>query len=439
MAGLSHGKMTVKYSEGWLVDTAVVVLSRQGKFVKTVAARDIHSHEHARKLWPLVTPSEPRSLVTWVRPVFDSANMLKRRSHFRLIPGSTGAAFRQKFDLEEAARVRAAEESREHKRAKHLVAEALRDRMNQNLGMPWFFKDPDASDFHLAGNLLLGAAEVVEERTVKTFFGCSYRLDIGIVSKTIEKGGLLLGGIEIEWEHQFDGRKALIGKSQAFPLISIDITGLQLNELTPEWADMALTGTTRSSDTGRRITYIYLHDLLYPQYLQVQREVVKETRHQFVVFAPDEDLQKLLQLIPKYRAALQVPEKALAISMMNAKSESSKVAIANLGDVVGADWAEINSTRALMVTLDRPTQFDENLQLLHLCLANLLLSFTDSLVGYKYMLGILNDDTAKDIWEHSVWNKDARKFERYRIAPKRLAEPRSRLLAVLNGLIGEQR
>lgn len=416
------------------MDTAVIVFSRQGKFTKTVTARDIRSHEHARKLWPLVTPAEPWSLVTWVRPVFDSANKLKRRSHFRLMPGSAGAALSQQFDREEAARVRIVEESQEHKEAKRLIAEALRDRMRRNLGMPWYFKDDDASEFHLAGNLLLGAAEVVEERTVKTTFGCSYRLDIGIVSKTIDKGGLLLGGIEIEWEHQFDGRKALIGKSQAFPLISIDITGLRLEDLTPEWADMALTGTTRNSDMGRRNTYIYLHDLLYPQYLQVPREVVKETRHQFVVFAPDEDLQKLHRLIPKYRAALQVPEKALAIAGMNAKSESSKVALANLGNIVGADWAEINPNRALMVTLDRPTQFDENLHLLHLCVANLLLSFTDSLVGYKYMLGIHNEDTTNDLWEHGVWDKERHKFDRRRVAPKRLSEPKSRLESVLRSL-----
>ena len=417
------------------MDTAVVVLSRQGKYAKEVTARDIRSHEHARKLWPLVTPTEPRSLVTWVRPVFDASNKLKRRSHFRLMPGSAGASLRQQFNREEVARVKSVEESPEHKRAKHLIAEALRERMRRSLGMPWFFKDTDASEFHLAGNLLLGAAEVVEERTVKTSFGCAYRLDVGIVSKTIDKAGLLLGGVEIEWEHPFDGRKALIGKSQAFPLISIDISGLKLEDLTLEWADRALTSTTQSSDAGRRSTYIYLHDLLYPQYLQVPQDVVKETRHQFVVFAPDEHLQKLQRLVPKYRAALQVPEKSVAVSLVNAKSDSSKVVLANLGDIVGPDWQEINPNRCLMVTFDRPTPFDEKLHLLHLCLANLLLSFTDSLVGYKYMLGIHNNDTANDLWEHSVWNKSEAKAEYRRIAPKRLAEPRSRLLAVLRSLL----
>ena len=64
-------------------------------------------------------------------------------------------------------------------------------------------------------------------------------------------------------------------------------------------------------------------------------------------------------------------------------------------------------------------------------MANLFLSFTDSLVGYKYMLGIHNMDTTNDLWEHSVWDTEERKFDLHRVAPKRLSEPKSRLEAVL--------
>ena len=66
-----------------------------------------------------------------------------------------------------------------------------------------------------------------------------------------------------------EGRKALIGKSLGFPLISIDITEMMLDELTPEWAQRVLTTTTRSHEQGRRQTYIYLHDLLYHLYAQL--------------------------------------------------------------------------------------------------------------------------------------------------------------------------
>jgi hypothetical protein len=63
---------------------------------------------------------------------------------------------------------------------------------------------------------------------------------------------MVLGGVEIELGHAFDGRKALIGKSLGFPLISIDITEMTLDELTPEWAQQVLTATTRSHEQGRR-------------------------------------------------------------------------------------------------------------------------------------------------------------------------------------------
>lgn len=409
------------------------MFSRQGEFRETIRARDIRSAEHARKIWPLVSEEEPKGLVSWVRPVFNGDSLV-RRSHFRRLPKHTHKALRHQFDKEESARTSSVAESPEHRRAKRLIAEALQSRLNQGLAMPWFFKDPDASDFHLAGNLLLGASQVVEERPLKTSFGSIYRLDVAVISKTVEKAGLVLGGIEIEWKNQFDGRKALIGKSQAFPLISIDISDLSLEALTPEWADKALTATTHDSARGFRNTYVYLHDVLYPQYLQIPRDVVKEARHQYVVFAPDSHLVKLHKHIPRYRVALGVEPAALHVSMVHAKSESSRVSLNNLGGIVGKGWEAVNPSRALMITMDRPSALDENLHLLHLCVANLLLSHSDSLVGYKYVLGIINDNVRQDIWEHLYWTPDLKTSKRARIAPKRLAEPKSRLLSILEAL-----
>ncbi len=67
---------------------------------------------------------------------------------------------------------------------------------------------------------------------------------------------------------------------------------MTLAELTPEWAQQALTATTRSHEQGRRQTYIYLHDLLYPLYAQLPAFLDDEQRHQFLVFADDETLKK---------------------------------------------------------------------------------------------------------------------------------------------------
>lgn len=416
-----------------IMNEAVVVFSRNGMFTTTVSARDIHSHEHARKLWPLVTPSEPRQLVTWVKPIFIN-DKLKRRSHFRTLPGARNLNVAQIFEREEAARYKAVNESPEHSAAKLMVAEALRQRLQKGLAMPWYFKDQDSSQYHLAGNLLLGAETVHVEELVKTSFGCDYRLDVAITSKQVNKNPILLGGVEIEWGHQFDGRKALIGKSQAFPLISIDISGMTLDEVTPEWADAALTATTHSSETGQRKTYIYLHDLLYPLYLQLPSGLIKETRHQFLVFAPDDDLSHLEKWAKKLQELVGLPKSAMAVSIVNAKSEQSRTMLENAGQVVGHDWQRINSQQCLRLTVERPSPVDVASHMFHLCMANLFLSHSDSLVGYKYMTRIHNDDPSEDVWRHPKWNPETMQADYYRILPKRLAEPRSHIVEVLNAL-----
>lgn len=66
-------------------------------------------------------------------------------------------------------------------------------------------------------------------------------------------------------------------------------------------------------------------------------------------------------------------------------------------------------------------------------MANLFLSHTDSLVEYKYMTVILNDDPQQDVWNHPKWNPE-KNADYYRIMPKRLSELRSRIVTVLNSL-----
>lgn len=415
------------------MNEAVVVFSRNGLFTTTVAARDINSHEHARKLWPLVTPSTPRQLVTWVKPTFES-DKLKRRSHFRTLPSAKNLGVGQIFEQEEAARCKASRESPEHSQAKQKVAEALRRRLERGLAMPWYFKDSDSSQFHLAGNLLLGAENVLVEEVVKTSFGYEYRLDVAIISKQINKSPILLGGVEIEWGHAFDGRKALIGKTQAFPLVSIDISGMTLDEITPGWADAALTATTHSSETGQRKTYIYLHDVLYPLYLQLPSGLVKENRHQYLVFAPDNELSRLERWAKQLQELVGLKPEAMSVSIVNAKSEQSRKMLENAGQVVGPDWQQVNAQQCLRLTVERPTLVDVSSHMFHLGMANLFLSHTDSLVGYKYMTGIHNDNPQEDVWLHPKWNPDTKRADYYRILPKRLAEPRSRIVDVLNSL-----
>jgi len=201
------------------MDEAVVVFSRKGLFHTKIAARDVRSREHARKLWPMVSSGASRQMVTWVSPSFENGK-LRRRSHFRLLPAEHTYNPKAHFDDEEATRHRAAQESPEHRQAQELIATELSRRLDAGLAMPWSFKDADASDYPLEGNLLLGADRVATEHPLETPFGSRFRLDVAVLGPPVQDDPMVLGGVEIELGHAFDGRKALIGKSLGFPLIS---------------------------------------------------------------------------------------------------------------------------------------------------------------------------------------------------------------------------
>lgn len=140
-------------------------------------AHDIRSREHARKLWPLVSPGASRQMVTWGSPSFESGT-LRRRSHFRVRPAQHTFNPKAHFDDEEASRWRAAQESPERRRAKDLVAAELLRRSNAGLAVPWAFKDADALDYPLEGNLLLGADQVATEHPLETPFGSKSRFSV---------------------------------------------------------------------------------------------------------------------------------------------------------------------------------------------------------------------------------------------------------------------
>lgn len=413
------------------MDEALVVFSRKGLFRTPIHARAIKSREHYRKLWPLVTSSEPFRLVSWISPSFYPDGRLRARSHFRPYTGKLGVRVTDFFQSEEQARQRQVGESAEHKRAKQLIADELQRRLDAGLAMPWYYKDETISQYHLEGNLLLAADTVVQEQTIKAPFGCSYRLDVAVLGKAILKRPMVLAGIEIELGHAFDGRKALAGRTMGFPLISIDITGMTLDQLTPQWAQHALTATKASDEQGRRRTFIYLNDLLYPLYVQLPPALIAgdDFRHQFIVFAADEHLAWVKDMLGKAGAALGFLPDTLPLTIVNGKSKSAAKQVANLGDIVGPDWRRFNEQRCLTITLDRPrTPQDVHSHLMHIAIAALLAGKGNSLVGYKNRLGITNDRPEEDVWN------EYRRGEWCRTLPKRLAEPFQHYLAVIDEL-----
>lgn len=287
----------------------------------------------------------------------------------------------------------------------------------------------------MEGNLLLGADQVVTEHPLDTPFGSRFRLDIAVLGPPIQNEFMVLGGVEIELGHAFDGRKALIGKSLGFALISIDITEMTLDEITPQWAEQALTSTTRSHEHGRRQTYIYLHDLLYPLYAQLPSFLDREQRHQYLVFSDDDTLRKLVKWMNSLARSLDYPSDSVAAAIVNGKNEQSRMVLERAGQVVGPDWEQYNNHQCLRLTVPRPKgPADLQAHRFYMTMARLLLSHTDSLVGYKYRNGVDNDYPKEDIWIAHRWIADQGIYTKHRVLPKRLAEPINRLMKVVSDL-----
>lgn len=414
---------------------AVVALSRKGRFRERICARDIPSREHARKLWPLVTPEPPFQLVSYVRPSFDADNKLKNRSYFRRLPAGKRHSVRKQFESEEKAWREVVAESKEHQRAKEFLAQELKNRMESGESLPWCFVDRMRSDFPFKGDLLLGADEIRMEHPIATTLGKSYRLDVAVLGPAIKRERMLLGGIEIELGHEFDGYKGLISKTLGFPLISVDITDMTLEDVTPEWARGALQATTLDDDDGRRKTFVYLHDLVYPQYVQIPSHIQLEQRHQFLVFASDDDLNKLEVWLKELALAVGYAKHDVAIAKINAKSDQAKQQLERAGLVVGSDWESVNDHQCLRISIDRPVGIDDlRAHQFHATMARLLLSKADALVGYRYCNGVQNHELEEDIWHYSQWRGPSKDPVIHRILPKRLAEPMSRILALINDL-----
>ncbi len=283
--------------------------------------------------------------------------------------------------------------------------------------------------------MLLGADRVVTEHPLETPFGSQFRLDVAVLGPPVQTEPMVLGGVEIELGHAFDGRKALIGKSLGFPLISIDITEMTLAELTPEWAQQVLTATTRSHEQKRRQTYIYLHDLLYPLYAELPTFLDDQQRHQFLVFADDGTLHKLVRWMNLLAEKLEYTKGTVAVALVNGKSEQSRKMLERAGQVVGPDWKEFNGERCLRLTLPRPKgPADLQAHRFHMTLARVLLSHTDALVGYKYCNGVDNNHAEEDVWVAHRWIAELNAHTQHRVLPKRLAEPINRLIAVVSDL-----
>lgn len=407
------------------MNIATTLFSRAGYAGEKVKATDFRSHEDARKYWPLLS-EDGTELVCWVKSAELSGGRRGKR-HFRRLPSFyQRTSLVKTFELIEEKRQKRLSESLEHKQAKELLCQELQKRIASNIPKEWFFKDRFASEFSFTGDLLFGAVDIKSEMPIKTGFGPTFKLDIGIIGPTLKNKPSCIGGIELEYRNQFDGRKALLSRSLGFPLISVDISGLSLNDITPQWAQSILSKTTNNSEDGLRKTYIYLPTSLYPLYVNAPEHLykVKDTRHQYLAFAKKEILKKLEEWLVLLRSTLGYFDSDINITILNEVNETAKIQLENAGNIAGKDWRDYSDGHCLRVSLFRP-RHDKNLlrnHLFHITMARMFAE-QDVLLGYKYALGNKHLDPDVHLWILDEWNKEQRKNTPHQLLPKRLATP----------------
>jgi len=404
---------------------AFVYTSNIGPFKKRISALQVKSREHYRELFPLVSTcsSEP---VTWVKAVFEGGE-LKRRSHFRTLSGKRKTDF---IDYDNYVRHKEKiVQSAEHIKAVSLLRNVLCRLIETTKVLNWSFRDDDVSDFHFEGNVLFNAKVICEEYRIQTAFDKEFRLDVAVVGDGINNTPLVVFGVEIEKGHKFNGLKTILCKTLGFPLISIDISGMTLDEISLEWAERVMSLTTQHNEMGFRKSFVYLPPLLYPFYVRHgKRELRIGDRHCYIVFARDHELTVILSELSCVRKMLDYSAKDISISLVNGiKSGEALHQVELERQILGQGWEQLANNQCVRICLPRPVQKEgrSKLHRFYLLLSKCLLS-NNALVGYKYAVG-MNSSQTKASDEHwtvyQVFPGEQRRAISHRYLPKLLSSP----------------
>jgi hypothetical protein len=405
-----------------IMKEAIRVYSQGQFFVERIKAIEIKSRADARKLGPFISDDE--HLVTWVDWALVHSTNKKRKPHFRRFPKKSQTP--QKIVSEEIKlRYKSSLESKKHIKAKEVVADIIQKLLECKRHLHWAYKDTRLSDFSISGDLLAEVECIETEFPIKTPFG-TYRLDIALLGPIIEHERVVLAGIEIEYTHQFEFSKALVCKTLGFPLMSLDIKEIDIEEINTTWATSALIETKNNSNDGLRRNYIYVHDMLFPVYLNIPDHLCQEKRHQYIIFCRDENFSNFLLRIRQLVSLVGLNESSINIAPVKIKNEQTKKQIMNAGLIAGENWREYNEQGFIQVSVDKPIGKAGPSYLFHLELTKLSNSIYSSLVGYKYKLGLVHIPNEPSFWE--ITERVNQEIKRYKVAPKRVSEPVAEIL-----------
>ena len=413
------------------MDEALRVYSWRGILTESTKATDVKSRADARKMGPFADFQRRR--VSWVRWTQLEKTGRWRRAHFRHLPRPSALSkVRSDVCLEIERRDSAKAESVRHKKVKEHLAKYLKELLAAGRSVNWAFLDKRVSNFSITGDLLADVVDIQTEYPIHTPFGKDYKLDIALLGSNIVKKPIVLGAIEIEFTHEFEMSRCLICKALGFPLVCIDITEPGEEEFSEKWIESTLVETTKTSLDERRRNYIYIHDTLYPVYMNLPSNVDKHHRHQFIVFVDDKQFDSLLNLLNVLKESLGIAGNEVLIQPVPCKNDQMRKMLENEGSIAGHDWFAYNGWRYIRVTLDRPINKSGLVYKYHLAMASILNSHYETLVGYKYRPGIPNDDPDDPLWQ--AWVKGEEGVKKVAILPKHVSEPLRSIMLVLDTL-----
>jgi len=411
------------------MELATRLYSFSGLLKEQIYASNIKSPSDARKLGPFVdTDKFPVTWVNWSKPRVGTFK--KTPPYFRHYPQGRIKKERLKIILDEEIKERQTfRESKVHNQAKIALANYLTQELQCNSKIEWAYKDNRISEYSLTGDLLSEVVDIKTEYYYRTPFDTEYKFDIVLLGKKLNKGPIILGAIEIEKENKFGLLKCLLCKSLGFPLISINIENLQISDIDEKWCKEAIRETTESSEDSLRRNYIYIHNFLYPVFINLPQSIRNDTKHQYIVFVAEEKFDSLYKHLEGYKKLLGfVDNKSIHIHKVciNEKEPSSLTMFKNEGSIAGSDWKDYNPSKYIRITLDVPTIKKGNIYLYHLVISRLLNSHYQTLTGYKYAKGLINKSIEEPVWSKIELSKKSK-----RIIPKQMSEPIKPMLDLL--------
>ncbi|EIJ36962.1 hypothetical protein Thini_4488 [Thiothrix nivea DSM 5205] len=411
---------------------AKLLYSKEDGFLKKeIEATAITSRADARKIGPFA--DENNKKVLWVNWGQHKETGKYIFPYFRHYPKSY--KHESEINIEIKKRFSASLESKNHKKAKECIAGALEKRLKNKHHLPWAFKDTRTSDFPLSGDLLADVEVIEKEHILRTPFGEEYRLDIALLGKKVKNKRVLLAGIEIEFTHEFEMIKCLLLKTLGFPLISIDVTSIDVSDISEEWADKSLIETTKSNSSGIRKNYIYIHESIYPLYMDIPRDILNETRHQYLLFIKEEQHDRLKTYLSELKKYLSISNNDVLIQETKISNEQTRKIVEHAGSIAGEDWRNYNKDRFISVTLDKPLTKSGNIYIFHLVMAQLINAIFDTLVGYKYETGIKNYDPSILTWKLTDYkNSSYPNYKIYNLISKQVSEPIHKIIELFNKL-----